>query len=79
MKSFIKTTTKTYDPIWIQQDFSKFTEGFENARRDFKYKCNTCIKCNHRFKRDEQISLACFKDIGNKVLCVKCGKELLGE
>ena len=79
MKSFVKTTTKTYNPLWIRQDFSIFSEEFENTRKRFNYKCNSCIKCNHRFNRNESISLACFDGIGNKVLCSTCGKELSNE
>jgi hypothetical protein len=79
MKSFTKTTITTYTPLWVNLDFSKFTVGFKDIRKHYTYKGYNCFKCDKDFDLNEPISLACFEDIGNKLLCVDCGKELLNE
>jgi hypothetical protein len=76
LNSFKKTITKIYKPIWIKSGFSEYSESFKNIRDTMKYKCNTCIKCNHKFELNESIALACFEKIGNKVLCEACAKEI---
>jgi hypothetical protein len=77
MKSFQTVTTKTYTPIWIHQEFSVYDKQFINIRSRMKYKADTCIKCNHKFELNEMIGLGCFENIGNKMLCQKCAKELM--
>lgn len=76
MKSFTKITTKIYNPIWIRCNFSVFTDEFKQIRSMFKYKCDTCIKCYHKFNIGESIALACFENIGNKVMCNECAKSI---
>ena len=76
MKSFEKTTTEVFEPLWVNKEFTLYTKGYVNIRKDLEYKANTCIKCNRKFQLDEMIGLACFKNIGNKVICVKCAEEI---
>ena len=76
MKPFTKTTVKTYTPIWIHLNFCQYTEKFIQIRSTYKYKGNSCFKCNVPFKLDEYISIGCFKEIGNKLICNKCAEEL---
>lgn len=40
------------------------------------YKANSCFKCGRQFTDNESIALACFKEVGNKVLCEHCAKEI---
>lgn len=76
MKSFSVVTTKVYEPIWVRIHFSRYTSGFKALRDKMTYKANTCIKCHHKFEENEEVSLAAFKGIGNKVLCVPCAEEI---
>lgn len=76
MKSFTKTTTMTYEPIWVHFPFMKYDDQFKSIRDKMKYKCKECFKCSHEFKLNEEIGLACFKNVGNKVLCKNCCSEL---
>lgn len=79
MKSFTKTVTKTYTPIWVHTDFTLYDEEYIEIRSNHSYKANSCFKCNKKFKLNEQIGLACFAEVGNKVLCQFCAEELLYE
>ncbi len=82
MKSFTITTRKTYIPIWIKKDFTKISERFIKVRAaqyENKNYIDLCFKCNKSFKLEETIALGCFKDEGNKVLCVDCAVFLLDE
>jgi hypothetical protein len=76
MKSFEKITKKVYEPIWVHLGFSTYSKEFKAIRDEMTYTCSSCIKCNHKFKDNESIALACFKGIGNKVLCETCAKEI---
>ena len=76
MKSFTITTTTTYIPLWIQKNFSVYSKEYKIIREKMVYKANKCFKCNHDFILNENIAIACFKNIGNKVLCQKCAIEL---
>ena len=76
MKSFTKTTTITYQPGWIKFPFMKYDEQFKSIRDLAKYKCEECFCCDKLFELDEEIGLAWFKNVGNKVLCKKCCEEL---
>jgi hypothetical protein len=76
MKSFTKTVTTTYEPLWVHFPFIVYDEQFMSIREDFEYKCDGCFKCGHGFKLSEQVGLTCSKEIGNKVLCELCSKEI---
>lgn len=76
MKSFTKTITITHIPLWIHENYVSYSEEFINIRSKYTYKCNECFKCGYIFKIDDSIGLACFENIGNKVLCNNCAKEL---
>ena len=73
---FVKTTTKTYEVIWIQKEFMKMDEMFRRARERSRLKMNACIKCAHKFEDGEMMGLACFKGIGNRTICATCVDEL---
>jgi hypothetical protein len=77
MKSFTKTTIKTFTPTWIKKDFTTYDGDYIRVRSTFKNKMNTCMKCDYKFKLGDMIALACFDNIGNKVLCQNCAKELM--
>ena len=74
MKSFTKTVTTTYDPEWITLDFCKFNKSFQEIRDPSTY--NSCFKCDKKFNLEEDVSLAGFKNFGNKVFCRQCAVEL---
>ena len=76
MKSFIKITETTYKPLWICVNFTTYSENYKNIRIRSGRECVSCIKCGHKFEYGEAVSLACFKDIGNDTLCVRCAEEL---
>jgi hypothetical protein len=76
MKSFYKTTVETYRPLWVRTNFSIFDHAWTKIRGNMKYKGFECIKCEMPFKIGDIIGLACFENIGNKVLCENCAKEI---
>jgi len=76
MKSFEKITRKTYDPLWIKQEFMSYDQQFVDIRSKYKYKCAECFKCSKRFAIGDMLALVCFKNVGNKVLCQSCAKDL---
>ena len=76
MNSFIKTTTETFTPLWVRKDFSTYSKTFKNIREGMDYTCRSCFKCEHKFELDEKISIACFKEIGNKILCLTCAEDI---
>ncbi len=77
MKSFEKTTKKIYKPLWVKEDFTTYNIEYIDIRSSMKYKADTCIKCAYKFVLGDTIGLACFKGIGNKVICNKCAKEIM--
>ena len=77
MKPFTRTLTETFTPLWVQTKFSTYTEGFIAIRSKMSYKASQCFKCHHKFVLNETIGLAAFKEVGNKVLCEECCKEIL--
>lgn len=76
MKTFEVITKTVYKPLWVMEDFSTYDESFINIRSSMRYKCNECIKCQHKFEIGETVGLAAFENIGNKVLCVPCALEI---
>ena len=76
MKLFIKVTKTVYDPLWVKSNFLIYDKDFVRIRSGLEYKGSHCEKCNHKFKLGESIGLAAFKNIGNKVLCESCVKEI---
>jgi hypothetical protein len=79
MKPFVKITTKAYIPLWVRLDYSSYDDEFRRIRSSFAYKCSECFKCGHSFVPDQPIAIACFKGVGNKVLCNPCAKGLLDQ
>jgi len=77
MKSFEKITKTKYEPIFVHLGFAVYSENFEIIRATHRYKANSCIKCDRKFKMGETIGLASFKNIGNKVMCEDCAKEIM--
>lgn len=76
MTPFTKTVTKTYTPLWVQEHFSVYGDAWICIRKTMTYKANTCFKCENKFQIGDTIGLACFKEVGNKVLCQQCAKEI---
>lgn len=76
MKSFTKIKTETYTVKNVWFPFSNYDITFKTIRDDMKYKANKCFKCEQKFQLGEQIGLACFNEVGNKVLCKNCSEEL---
>lgn len=76
MKSFTKTVTKTFEPLLVKFPVFKYDEQFVEIRSRTSEKFNKCFKCDREFKPNEEIGLACFKNVGNKVLCEQCSAEL---
>jgi hypothetical protein len=77
MQSFTKTTVKTFTPIWVKESYSTYSKQWKNIRDIMDYKANECFKCNKKFSLGDTISLACFKNVGNKVLCKDCAAGLM--
>lgn len=77
VKSFTKTLSITYKPIFVWESYSVYNEDFIRIRSAYKYKCNSCFKCDHKFTIGETIGLASFEGVGNKVLCQTCVAEIL--
>ena len=77
MKSFEKIITQKYTPKWVHLNFYTYSKKFKNIRYNMEYKCNSCIKCDRKFKLDEMIALASFINVGNKVMCNKCAEEIM--
>jgi hypothetical protein len=76
MKTFTKTTVKTYTPIWVHENFSTFNATWIKIRENMKYKGFSCFKCEKDFRDGDVISLVAFQHVGNKVLCLECAKDL---
>ena len=76
MKSFTKTRTETYTTTFVVFPFQNYDLTFKSIRDSMKYKANKCFKCEQKFEMNEQLGLANFKEIGNKVLCENCSNEL---
>lgn len=76
MKSFTKTRTQTYTTTFVYFPFKNYDTSFKTIRDGMKYKANKCFKCERSFELNEQIGLACFSEVGNKVLCKNCSEEL---
>lgn len=77
MKSFTVTRTETYTPIWGAKEFAVFNESFMRIRSGMEYKATSCFKCGRGFVFGETIGLVCLDNIGNKVICQICAKDLL--
>jgi hypothetical protein len=76
MKSFTRTRTETFTPLWVKVDFSTYGEEWIGIRANMRYKADNCFKCHKHFQMGDTIGLACFKEKGNKVLCKQCAEEL---
>ena len=78
MTPFVKVIEIIYIPLWVKRDFTIYNDDFIRIRSgySYKYKCDHCEKCNHKFEIGERIALAAFKNIGNKGLCDACAKEI---
>ena len=69
----IPARTKTLSARWCKKDFSKNTEKWRNIRRENP----SCYWCRRGLNDGEDIALACFDGLGNKVLCQECADELI--
>lgn len=76
MKSFTKIVETVYEPLWVRAAFSVYNKDFMRIRSAFEYKCDHCEKCDYKFQLGDNIGLAAFKNIGNKVMCDSCVKEI---
>lgn len=76
MKPFTKTITKTYNTLWIHDNFTTYSEAYKAIRDEMSYRGDTCFKCDRKFEINEIISLGCFKEVGNKTLCAECAASL---
>jgi hypothetical protein len=76
MKSFTVTVTKTYTPQWSRFPFTTYGEVFRTIRKDFRYKGDSCFKCNRHFNDNEEVGLAAFVNVGNKMMCKTCIEEI---
>ena len=76
MKGFIKVTTEHFTPLWVKVDFSTYGEEWIRIRGTMQYKANKCFKCDKPFEMGDTIGIACFKNVGNKVLCKACAEEI---
>ena len=76
MKSFTRTKTETFTPLWVKVDFSTYSEDFIRIREKMRYKCSNCFKCHKPFNLGDIVGLAAFKEVGNKVLCKQCAEEI---
>lgn len=81
MAKFSKTTksTKTYTVEWINKDFCTIGPGYRAVRAKSRNKLDTCIKCGHKFADGEKMGLACFTEVGNRVVCGECCDELMAQ
>lgn len=73
------TTTKTFTVEWINKNFCTIGPKFRAVRAKSRNKMDACIKCRHKFVDGESMGLACFKEIGNAVICGSCCDELLAQ
>lgn len=76
MKTFTRTKTETFTPLWIKIDFSIYDEEFIRIRSAMRYKCAECFKCHKPFSLGDSVGLVAFKNVGNKVICKGCAEEL---
>ena len=76
MKSFTKTTTTTFEPIWINTDAFTYDETFRKIRSGSRKPFKACCKCKRKFDDGERIGIGCFKGKGNLALCGQCAVEL---
>lgn len=60
---------------WCKQDWMVMSEGYRAIRKRMA-PMDKCYWCNYKFKNGDMISLACEKEVGNKVLCHDCAVEL---
>lgn len=76
MKSFVKKKTQIYKPKWIKLKFTEYNSEYIRIRGTMKTKMNRCFCCNKGFELNDMIALACFENVGNKVLCQECAADL---
>lgn len=62
--------------MWINCTFSVYGAKWRAIRDTMSYKANECFRCGHKFEDGESIALGAFKEVGNKVLCETCAKDL---
>lgn len=64
--------------LWVKPKFTTFTDGYRKIRMTMGDSSEdwVCFKCDRKFILNDIIGLACFKEVGNKILCYDCAVEL---
>ena len=74
----IPARTKTLHDRWCHREWMKCDAEYRRIRDSLrKGSLQTCHWCKHKFKDGEQMALAVFEEVGNKVLCQTCAAELI--
>lgn len=64
-------------PLMVKENYTTYTTEYIDIRSSMKYKADICIKCGYKFVLGDTIGLAAFQNMGNRVICTKCAKEIM--
>jgi len=73
----IPAHTKTLTAIWCNRDFTVMSQSYRKIRAKTGNPMDACYVCSRDIADGEVVGLACFNQVGNKVLCQTCADELL--
>ena len=73
-----KVINRTYHMLWVKPKFTTFDANFIKIRKNMGDTEEDwfCFKCDKQFKTIETIGIACFREVGNKLICLDCANEL---
>lgn len=72
----VPARTVSFEAIRCELQFMEMNQRFREIRAKSKNPMDKCFWCKHQFADGEMMALAIANN-GNKVLCQKCGQELL--
>lgn len=70
------TCTRTYTALWCEREFLRMTQNFRKVRASLPDPMDRCFICEKAFVDGEMMALACFEEVGNKMLCQLCASPL---
>lgn len=80
MRTFTRTVTETFEVAWVHREFTRHATTRTRVRDGLSHghlkDDHQCFKCGRQFGDGEWMALASLKDVGNKVFCEACAKEL---
>lgn len=72
----VKVFKKKYEVQNIGIDFYTYDQSFREIRSRYRYKCDECFMCGHKFEDGEKLSMGNIKGEPNKVFCHSCAMKI---